>query len=84
MDVDSSFKGPDLSPLVKDILTNHRGQTVLIAHHSNTVPELIRLLGGGDVPPFNDDREFDRLYVVHHRPSGATVTALKYGAPSLP
>jgi broad specificity phosphatase PhoE len=78
--VDSSFRGPDLAPLVKDILTNHRGQTILIAHHSNTVPELIRLLGGGEVRPINDAAEFDRLYVVHSRKGDVTVTALRYGA----
>ena len=82
--VDSSFRGPDLSPLVKDILINHRGKTILIAHHSNTVPELIRLLGGGEVRPINDATEFDRLYVVHYRESGVSVTALKYGATSAP
>lgn len=81
LSVDSSFKGPDLSPLVKDLLTNHRGETILIAHHSNTVPDLIRLLGGGEVPAMNDAAEFDRLYIVHHRKDGATVTALRYGAP---
>lgn len=81
--VDSSFKGPDLSPLVKDLLANHRGETILIAHHSNTVPELIRLLGGGEIPAMNDAAEFDRLYVVHHRKDGVTVTALRYGAPYL-
>jgi len=78
--VDASFKGPDLSPLVKDILANHRGETILIVHHSNTVPELIKLLGGGEVRPINDAGEFDRLYIVHHRAGETTVTALRYGA----
>ncbi len=82
--IDTSFRGKDLSALANDILTHQRGRTVLVAHHSNTVPELVKLLGGGVVPPIDDAHEFDRLYIVHHRNSGVTVTALRYGATSLP
>jgi broad specificity phosphatase PhoE len=84
LEVDATFRGKDLAALVKDILTHQRGRTVLVVHHSNTVPELIKLLGGGVVPPIDDAREFDRLYIVHHRNSGVTVTALRFGAASLP
>jgi phosphohistidine phosphatase SixA len=84
LSVDTSFRGKDLAGLANDILTSHRGEAVLVAHHSNTVPELIKLLGGGLVPPIDDKWEFDRLYIVHHRNSSVTVTALRYGAVSLP
>ena len=82
--IDTTFQGKDLSALSNDILTNHRGQTVLVVHHTNTVPQIIAQLGGGVVPPIDDAREFDRLYIIHHRRSGTTVTLLKYGATSLP
>ena len=81
--IDTTFQGKDLSGLSNDILTNHRGQTVLVVHHTNTVPQIIAQLGGGVVPTIDDAREFDRFYIIHHRRSGTTVTLLKYGAASL-
>jgi len=32
--------------LLKQILTNHRGQTIFVSGHNNTVPELATALGG--------------------------------------
>jgi broad specificity phosphatase PhoE len=79
--VDTTFHANNAAGLVNDILANHRGQTVLVAHHSNTVPEIIQRLGGGVVPSIDEVTEFDRFYVVHHhRYSGAKVTLLRYGA----
>lgn len=52
----------------------------LVSGHSNTTPELIRLLGGesDDIP----DHEYDRLYVVTLNPDGTTSTILiRYGSP---
>lgn len=64
------------------ILTHHAGQTVLVVGHSNTVPELIRQLGGPSLPDI-DDCEFDNLFVVvRYSSTEATVTKLKYGAPT--
>jgi bisphosphoglycerate-dependent phosphoglycerate mutase len=68
--------------LVNRIVTANRGQTVLIAGHSNTVPAIITALGGGsmsDIP----DNEYDNLYVVTIYKFGkARVVKLKYGSPS--
>jgi broad specificity phosphatase PhoE len=64
-----------------DVLANHRGKSVLIVGHSDTVPGLINLLGGGNMPEI-DNREFDNLFVVTlFSTTGASVTHLKYGAP---
>jgi bisphosphoglycerate-dependent phosphoglycerate mutase len=64
------------------ILTHHAGQTVLVVGHSNTIPELIRQLGGTSLPNI-DDCEFDNLFVlVRYRSSEASLTKLKYGAPT--
>lgn len=85
-----SMKHSDL-PLVrldeaaelKDHILAHRvGQTVLVVGHSDTVPELIKLLGGPSLPII-DDCEFDNLFVlVRHSATSASVTKLKYGEPT--
>ena len=57
-----------------------RGQTVLVVHHSNTVPVLVEKLGAATTP-IRDD-EFDRLVIVTLLPQGApSVVTLRYGAP---
>jgi broad specificity phosphatase PhoE len=62
-----------------DILSNHAGETVLVIGHSDTVPDLINLLGAGHVPVINDS-EYDNLFVVKKFGSGqASMTRLKYG-----
>ena len=53
----------------------------LVSGHSNTTPELVRLLGGqsSDMP----DPEYDRLYVLTLEPGGgATTVLIRYGASS--
>lgn len=58
-----------------------RGRTVLVVHHSNTVPALVEKLGGATTP-IRDD-EFDRLVIVTIPPQGTpSVVTLRYGAPS--
>jgi broad specificity phosphatase PhoE len=65
-----------------DIRAAHAGQTTLVVGHSNTVPELIRLLGARTVPSIGPE-EFDDLLVVAVGGSGeANVTRLKYGSQS--
>lgn len=54
------------------------GENALIVGHSNTVPEVIKALGG-DVVPTIDEKEFDNLFVVTVYGKGkAKVTHLKY------
>ena len=55
------------------------GENALIVGHSNTIPEVIRGLGG-DVVPTIDEKEYDNIYVVTVYARGkAKVTHLKYG-----
>lgn len=55
-------------------------RVVLVAGHSNTVPEIVRALGGGDVASIGD-AEYDNLYIVHITAAGAATTLrLHYGA----
>ncbi|MFN2530205.1 MAG: phosphoglycerate mutase family protein [Pyrinomonadaceae bacterium] len=68
--------------LAKEILTNHRGQLVVMAGHNNTVPEVITALGGpafGIIP----ENEFDNMFIVTiYRFGKAKVVKIKYGAES--
>lgn len=50
------------------------GPTLLVGH-SNTVPELVKLLGGVPGAPIADD-EFDRLYQVITAADGSVTTVL--------
>ena len=55
------------------------GENVLIVGHSNTIPEVIRVLGG-DVIPTIDEKDYDDLFVVTVYARGkARVAHLKYG-----
>src|SRR5687767_12884206 len=55
--------GKDVEAVVKAATGDHRGETVLIVGHSNTVPQIVRGASGLEVPPIADD-EFDGIYVV--------------------
>lgn len=62
----STMNARELSPqYLKDVAdrATANGGNVLIVGHSNTVPELIKALGG-DVVPTIDDATYDDLFVV--------------------
>ena len=62
-------------------LAKHRGQTVVVVGHSNTVPDIVAALGAAR-PPAICDAEYDNLYVVRVPVAGAaTVERRRYGAP---
>jgi 2,3-bisphosphoglycerate-dependent phosphoglycerate mutase len=66
--------------LLAQIQSQHRGQTVFVAGHNNTVPEIIAALGGPTYPTIPES-EFDNLYVVSvYRTGKAKVVKMKYGA----
>lgn len=68
--------------VVRRILTDHRGQTVFLAGHNNTVPEIVNLLSGESLPLIPES-EFDNLYIVTiYRFGRAKVVRMKYGAVS--
>ena len=68
--------------VVKRITTDNRGQTVFVAGHNNTIPEIVNMLSGekfGHIP----ESEFDNLFIVTiYRFGKAKVVRLKYGAAS--
>lgn len=68
--------------LVSRIQTTHRGQTVFIAGHNNSVPAIVSMLSG-ETYPLIPESEYDNLYVVTiYRFGKAKVLKLKYGKPS--
>ncbi len=67
--------------LVPKILKKYAGKVVLIVGHSDTVPELVKVLTGKTVPPI-DESEYDNLYVVEVPKSGpARLISARYGRP---
>ena len=74
-------RAPQHARLVADsILTRHRGQTVLVVGHSNTVPDIVAALGAPR-PADICDAGYDNMFVVTVPASGpASVTQLHYGA----
>jgi broad specificity phosphatase PhoE len=68
--------------LISRIQTAHRGQTVFIAGHNNTVPAIISTLSSENYPVIPES-EFDNLFVVTiYRFGKARVLKLKYGRES--
>jgi hypothetical protein len=72
----------ETAELLKQILTNHRGQTIFVSGHNNTVPELATALGGEKLPLIPES-EFDNMFIVTvYRFGRAKVVKLKYGNPN--
>ena len=68
----------DISGTAVRILREHRGGTVLVLGHSNTIPLLVKELSGIRIPPIPDD-EYDSIYIVSIPTFGsASVLRLKY------
>jgi broad specificity phosphatase PhoE len=69
---------------VETLLGQHRGASVLVVGHSNTVPRIIAAAGGPSLPHLAED-ELDRLFLlsVSSCPrEPARLFELQYGAPS--
>jgi phosphohistidine phosphatase SixA len=68
------------SDLVKQIHSRSAGDTVFVAGHNNTVPEIIAALGGPQLPII-PETEFDNLYVLTIQKDGTTkLLKLRYGS----
>jgi broad specificity phosphatase PhoE len=66
------------------VLARHRGETVVVVGHSNTVPDIVAALGAAKPAPICD-AEYDNLFVVRVPVSGAaSVERRRYGAASVP
>jgi 2,3-bisphosphoglycerate-dependent phosphoglycerate mutase len=68
--------------LVNQIQTTHRGQTIFIAGHNNSVPAIVSVLSNEKFPDI-PETEYDNLFIVTiYRFGKAKVTRLKYGSQS--
>ena len=76
----------DMNQLVNKILSDHRGDVVLVAGHSPTVPQIARLLGATIPQQLHSVEDFDNLFVVTRKSDGGEANAinLQYGESSLP
>lgn len=64
------------------VLAEQRGRATLVVGHSNTVPLIVRALGGS-APEQLDDHEYDNLFIVTIPVSGPVVTVrARYGPPN--
>lgn len=69
------------SDLVALIRSTNAGQTIFVAGHNNTVPEIIAALGGPQLPII-PETDFDNLYILTIQKDGVTrLLKLKYGNP---
>ena len=69
---------PESIQEITDKIYQRPGENALVIGHSNSVPDVIKALGG-DVVPTIDEKEFDDLFVVTVYAKGkARVTHLKY------
>lgn len=65
---------------VTNKILENGGGSVLVVGHSNSIPDVIKMLGG-DVTPVIDEKKFDDLFVVTVYAKGkAKVAHMKYGA----
>ena len=68
--------------LTRRILSNNRGQTVFVAGHNNTAPEIVNILSGENYPQIPES-EYDNMFIVTiYRFGKAKVLKVKYGAVS--
>ncbi len=66
------YDAGDSQALARLVLEKHFEDTVVIAGHSNTVPELVKAFGGEAEPL--EETEYDNLFVVTLHPNGLVST----------
>lgn len=49
--------------IAESIVENNRGETILVVAHTNTIPVIIRNLGGGEIEPIAET-EFDKMFIL--------------------
>jgi broad specificity phosphatase PhoE len=76
-------RAPSHPRMVADsVLSKHRGQTVLVVGHSNTVPAIVAALGAPQ-PAEICDADYDNVFVVTVPAVGAaSVVRMHFGAPA--
>ena len=65
--------------LADDILQNHRGETVVVVNHSNTVPQIVGALGGTEIPEISEEEYNDVFIVIIPADAPARTIRAQYG-----
>ena len=73
----------ELDKLVAELRRGEPGATTLVIHHSNTIPEIVKKLGGGVIAPI-PETEYDRLLILTlplaaNSEGAAHAVTLRYG-----
>jgi len=77
--LESVPSGNKLKEIVAKIMSQSEG-SILVVGHSNSIPDVIKMLGG-DVSAVIDEKKFDDLFVVTVYGKGkAKVAHMKYGS----
>ena len=67
---------------LEGIVDQHKGRIILVAGHSNTIPQLIAELGASKKVPPIAENEYDNIYIISIPWFGKTKTIrLRYGEP---
>jgi len=72
--------GPSPSVLAEHVRAGTLGDIVLVAGHSNTIPEIVTALGATAPPPITET-EFDNLYMITIAGDATQLVHMRYGAP---
>ena len=76
------YNPSDLEALAQKL--RNKGGIHLVVGHSNTTPEMVRILGGKPVSKIDEASEYDRLYIVRVSDENhATSILMRYGQPYL-
>ena len=79
----TSIDAKQSAELTRRILSNNRGQTVFVAGHNNTAPEIVNMLSGENFPIIPES-EYDNMFIVTiYRFGKAKVLKVKYGAETI-
>ena len=77
-----SYDASNTETIMDEIVSDHKGNIVLVVGHSNTIPSLIGNMGASKKVPEISENEYDNIYVVSIPWFGKTKTIrLRYGAP---
>jgi phosphohistidine phosphatase SixA len=72
------LSGVDVAGTAARLLSEHRGGTVLIIGHSNTLPQLVHELSGKEIEPIAENDYSDMYVLSVPRFGGASVLRMKY------
>ncbi|WP_129716993.1 phosphoglycerate mutase family protein [Pedobacter sp. SYP-B3415] len=70
----------NVSELAATVSTHNAEEKILIAGHSNTVPDILRALGAEFKPKDLSDEDYDYIFKIVRKDNRVTLTTKHYGA----